>query len=413
MILVPSRQQPLSGNNFFIILCTLILFSACSKKVIPTMPVQKPEPVEIVLPKVKEPVKSNLDHSIVLLLPFQLNDLNLKTTSKLDLDKLELAIDFYQGFKLGLDSVSAGGHNFSLHVFDTQSQETQIVNLALSQAVKDADLIVGPIFPEGIKTFSEFSELGKVLQVSPLAASMPTEFNNPKLVSITNSIDQHAKKIVDFITQHYKPESVQLILAKSLNPEDVLFSNYIKRYLEEWPESKFRVVERADASNIEGHLKSNKNNLVLVSSSDRKFLVPLIDKLYSLKNQNYQINLFGHPNWIKANFLSPAKMQALNTRISASYFVNYKALNVKKFIAQYREKFKLEPSEYAFKGFDCAFYFGLLLQKYDKQYIDFLINEDYSGLQNDFHFLKDATLGYRNTALMLLMYQNFELQLVK
>ena len=413
MILVPNHLQRLSGNNYLIIICMLIFFSACSKKVILTKPPEKTVAVEPVIPKVEEPVKKNIDHSVGLLLPFQLNILNLKTSKKSDLSKADLAIDFYQGFKLGLDSISAGGHNYNLHVFDTRNQETQIVNLAMSESVKNSDLIVGPIFPDGIKTFSEFSDLGKVLQVSPLAASMPSEFNYPELVTINNSIDQHGRKIAEFISSQYKPDLVQVILINTQKTEDARFSNYIKRYLNEISGSKFRIIERSNAIGIESFLNSTKNNLILITSSDKTFLLPAIDKLYKLKNQKYRIELFGHPNWMKARYLNPEKMQALNTRISASYFVNYKAQNVKNFVARYRDEFGREPSEYSFKGFDTAYYFGSLLEKYDKQYADFLIKEIYTGLHNEFRFVKDPKLGYRNTALMLLRFQNFELQPVK
>ena len=413
MILVPNHPLRLSGNNYLIVICMLIFLSACSKKVIPTKPADKPVPVEIVVPKVEEPVKKNIDHSIGLLLPFQLNTINLKTSKKADLNKSDLAIDFYQGFKLGLDSLSTGGHNYNLHVFDTQNQETRIVNLAMSGSVKNQDLIVGPIFPEGIRTFSEFSDLGKILQVSPLAASMPSEFNDPDLVSINNSIDQHGLKIAEFINKHYKPEEVHLVLINTQKTLDARFSSFIKRYLNELSGSGFRVIERPNAIGIEGYLSSTKNNLVLITSTDRAFLLPAIDKLYKLKNQKFRIELFGHPDWIKAKYLSSEKMEALNARISASYFVDYKAQNVKDFVAGYREQFGMEPSEYSFKGFDTAYYFGTLIEKYDKQYPDYLLKEIYTGLHNEYRFIKDPKYGYRNAGLMLLRYQNFELQPVK
>jgi len=413
MILVPNHLQRLSGNNYLIVFCMLIFLTACSKKVIPTRPAEEPAPVEKPAPKVEKPVKMNIDHSIVLLLPFELNTLNLKTSRKSDLSKADLAIDFYQGFKLALDSLSSGGHNYNLQVFDTRNQETQIVNLAMSESVKNQDLIVGPIFPEGIRTFSEFSDLGKILQVSPLAASMPSEFNDPDLVSINNSIDQHSLKIAEFISNQYKPDQVQLILINTRKTDEARFSNYIKGSLLELSGSKFRIIERSTAIGIEDYLSTTKNNLIIIASSERAFLLPLIDKLYKLKNEKYRVEVFGHPNWIKARYLSPEKMQALNTRISASYFVNYKAQNVKNFVARYRDDFGLEPSEYSFKGFDTAYYFGSLIEKYGKQYADYLVKENYTGLHNEFRFVKDPKYGYRNIGLMLLRYQNFELQPVK
>jgi ABC-type branched-subunit amino acid transport system substrate-binding protein len=391
----------------------LIFLSACSKKVFPPKPVEKQTLIEVPVPNVEQAVKKNIDHSIVLLLPFQLNTINLKTSKKADLNKADLAIDFYQGFKLALDSLSIGGHRYDLKVFDTQNTETQIVNLALSSSVKNQDLIVGPIFPEGIRTFSEFSDLGKILQVSPLAASMPSGFNDPNLVSINNSIDQHALKIAEFVIKQYKPEDVQLVLINTQKTIDARYSNFIKRYINELSGSGFRVIERPNVIGIEGYLSRTKNNLVLITSSDRSFLIPAIDKLYNLKNQQFKIELFGHPDWMKARYLNAEKMQALNARISTSYFVNYKTQDVKNFVARYRSEFGMEPSEYSFKGFDTAYYFGTLIEKYGELYPDYLIKEIYKGLHNEYRFVKDPKYGYRNTSLMLLRYQNFELQLVK
>lgn len=413
MILVPNPLLRLSGSKIFLIFAAvLIFFSACSKK---TIPVKKPEiiPVPVIVeePKVDiAPVKEKLmDHSIALLLPFHLNAIDVKAGGKKEISQADMAIDFYQGFKLGLDSASRGGHNFQVHVFDTESGETRIVNLALSESIKKHDLIIGPVFPEAISTFSKFNKTGK-LQVSPLAATMPVEFANPDLVTINNTLDQHGLKIAEFINEHYKPESVHLVLINTQRTDDARFSNYLKKYLNELSDSKFNITERPNAIGIETYLHPSKNNLLLITSSDRSFLLSAIDKLYSLKNQDYKIEVFGHPNWIKAKYLSVNKMQALNARISASYYVNYKAENVKNFIARYRDEYKLEPSEFSFKGFDIAYYFGLMMEQYGNDYMNHLGDKVYEGLHNNFRFLKNPEFGYINVELLLLRYQDFELE---
>lgn len=413
MILVPNRPQLLSGNNFVLILCMLIFLSACSKKITAPKPVDIPSPSE--LEKQKEIVPLKTDHSIALLLPFDLNTINLKTASGKNLEKASIAIDFYQGFKLALDSITISGHNFNLSVFDTQNQETRVVNLALANSVRSIDLIVGPIYPDAIKTFGEFAELGdKKLQISPLAASTPTDFNNPSLVTINNNIDQHARKIAEFISSNYQAELVNIVLINTQKSDDAKFSNYFKRNLTNISGDKFQITERATVIALEKYLVPTKNNLVIVTSSDRQFVMPAIDKLYSLlTKQNFKMEVFGHPNWLKANYLSQEKMQVLNSRISASFYVNYKSQAVKNFIARYRDEYSFEPSEYSFKGFDMGYYFGGLLEKYGNDYAKHLKDSVYKGLHNTFKFSKDPKTGYMNTELMMLRYRNFELQLEK
>jgi hypothetical protein len=410
MILVPNRQQLLSGNNFVIILGMLIFFSACSKKIIAPKAVDIPSPSE--LDRQKEIVPIKTDHSIALLLPFDLNTINLKTTTSKNLEKANLAIDFYQGFKLAIDSLAENGHNFNLSIFDTQNQETRVVNLAMANSVRNNDLIVGPIFPEAIKTFGEFSELGeKKLQISPLAASIPSDFNNPNLVTVNNTIDQHARKIAEFISLNFQTEGVNIVLINTQKTEDAKFSSHFKRNLALFLGDKYSITERSTVISIEKYLNPTKNNLVIISSSDRLFVLPTIDKLYNLSTkQNFKIEVFGHPNWLKANYLIQEKLQKLNSRISTSYFVNYKAQNVKNFIARYRDDYGFEPSEYSFKGFDIGFYFGSLLEKYGLDYAKYLIVSNYIGLHTNFKFSKNPKLGFINTELMMLRYNNFEIQ---
>lgn len=413
MILVPNHLRLLSGNKS-IIVCILALLSACSPKITPVKTGGIQPPAEQEKAKPAPPPKKELDHSIVLLLPFELNAINLKTAGVKEIGKADLAIDFYQGFKLALDSVSANGHNYKVQVFDTQDQEARVVNLARAASVRENDLIIGPVFPDAISIFSEFADNspGKLI-VSPLAASMPSQFKDPNLIQVNNTIDQHGWKIADYISRNYKPEQVNIVLINTKKTDDEKFAAPFRKYLNELSKTRFQITERPNAIGLQTYIKSGKNNLVILCSSDRLFLLPTIDRLYKSSNEGDRIELFGHPNWVKAKFLDTQKMQALKTKISASYFVNYKAENVKHFIARYRDEHGFEPSEFSFKGFDIGYYFGRLLEKYGKNYASHIDDETYKGLHNNFRFAKDPALGFMNTELMILAYRSFELQLVK
>jgi hypothetical protein len=414
MILVPNLRQRSSGSKWLGIVCLLVFISACSKKVIPVKPENVKVPPVSEQPVEARPPKKDIDHSIVLLLPFELNTINLKTSTPREIDKADLAIDFYQGFKLALDSISRNGHNYKLQVVDTQDQEARIVSLARAASVKGNEIIIGPVFPESVGTFSEFFERdASKLIVSPLAASMPTQFKNPNLVTVNNSVDQHGWKIADYINRNYKPEQVNIVLVNTRKNDDEKFSAPLRNYISQLSKGKLKITERPNAIGLQTYLSTTKNNLVILSSSDRAFLLPTIGKLHQLTTEAYKIEVFGHPAWLKATFLDGPKMQELKTKISSSYFVDYKADNVKHFVARYRDEYGFEPSEFSFKGFDIGYYFGRLLEKYGDEYASHLTDESYKGLHNNFRFSKDPLSGYTNTELMLLTYRNLELQPIK
>lgn len=412
MILVPSRLLRLNGNKSFLV-CMLLFMAACSPKITTRKPEIPKTPQQETTPATK-PDKRAVDHSIALLLPFELNSINLKTAVAKDIDRAELGIDFYQGVKLALDSISDNRHNYKLHVFDTQNQEARVVNLARAESVRENDIFIGPIFPDEVGTFSEFSDPDAVrLQVSPLAAAMPSQFKNPNLVTVNNTIEQHGWKIADYIVKNYRPDQVNIVLVNTKKTDDEKFAAPVRKYIKELSNGRFQITERPNAIGLQTHIREGKNNLVILCSSDRTFVLPIVNRLSSMLTDGYKIELFGHPNWVKANFLDAQKLQALRTKFSASYFVNYKANNVREFVSRYREEYGLEPSEYSFKGFDIAYFFARLLEKYGKDYASHLNDEQYKGLHNNFRFEKDPVLGYLNTDLMILAYQSLELQPVK
>ncbi|TKC05687.1 amino acid ABC transporter substrate-binding protein [Pedobacter polaris] len=411
MILVRNRQLLLSGNKFWPVVFIVVLIASCSPKVNTT--INKPVKDNSVSPKVEKPAKKFTKADISLLVPFKLNQFNLKTATKAQVDRADMAIDFYQGVKLGIDSAAALGLNFNLNVFDTKDDNAQLSVLFKKETLKNSNLIIGPVFPEGIKYITNSAIANDLAIVSPLAASKPSDFNNPKLISIVNNINQHAIKIADYIASHYQSSNSIVVLINPKKTADEQFAEPIRNHFKQkYP--KFIVQEFSTTYAFEKRMIKDKNYALIICSSDAPFVTPSIDKIYKLKNLKaggYDINLFGHPNWIKQTY-NLDQLQDLNTIVSSSYKIDYKSTSVINFIKKYRSAFSFEPSEYSFKGFDIGFYFGKLLAKHGANYLDYLTKEKYKGLHNSFEFEYSPQFGYYNTELMLLQYKNLTLSII-
>ncbi|MFC3562413.1 ABC transporter substrate-binding protein [Pedobacter jamesrossensis] len=403
----------LNKNYSFLVLIALIL-SACSPKVLtPKTETKKPEEQEKVAEK--KVIKKFSQASVSLLIPFKLNEVNLKSMSKADVEKYAMPIDFYQGFKMGVDSVATSGLNFKLNVFDTQDDNAHIASLYKNDNFRKSNLIVGPVFPDGVKFITNYSKLNNVPIVSPLAASNPSDFDNPNLISVVNNISLHSRKIAAYIAKTYSPSNAIIVIINPKKTEDEQFASPLRSYFQAQTNNKFIVQEYASAFTFETKMIKGKQYAVVVTSSDRAFVLPTIEKLFKLKNLpagGYAINLFGHPLWSKQNYPTD-KLQNLNTIISSSYKVDYKNSSVVNFIKRYRSKYGFEPGEYAFKGFDVGYYFGKIMATYGEDYLAYLTKEKYKGLQNNFIFIHDEQFGYVNTSLMLLRYKNYALNIIE
>jgi len=398
-------------SGFRILMFLGLIFFGCSPKVVttPNKPVDTNAPVT----KVDKPVKKFTEANISLLIPFKLNEFNLQTATKAQVEKSDMALDFYQGVMLGVDSAAANGLNFKLNVFDTRDENSQIASLLKKETLKNSNLIIGPVFPEGMKQMTSYAIANDLAIVSPLAASKPSDFKNPKLISIVNNINLHGAKIAAYIAGHYKSDNSIVVLINPKKSADEQFAAPIRDYFrQKYP--GFIVQEFTSAYAFETRMIKGKRYAVVICSSDIDFVKPSIDKLYKLKNLKtggYDIDLFGHPNWSKQNY-PVSQVQDLNTIISSSFVIDYKSNAVINFVKKYREKYHFEPSEFSFKGFDIGFYFGKLLAKHGESYLDFLTKEKYKGLHNTFEFDFNPQYGYFNKQLMLLQYKNSTLSVI-
>jgi len=412
MTSVLNPLQRLSGNKSLIVLVFGLLLSACSPKIQPkTTPSAKtPEPEKEKAAEVAD--KKFTEATISMLLPFKLNQINPKTPTKAEVEKAALAIDFYQGFMLGIDSAASSGLNFHVNVLDTRDYNGQIELLSKSPGLSSSNLIVGPVYPEGIKYFSKFAIAHNLPVVSPLAASLPEEFNNPNLISIVNNINLHATKIGDHIAKNYNTANHVVVLINPKKPDDEVLGAPLRQYFSGMKNRKFAFQEFASVFSMEMKVQKLKKYVLVLTSSDKSFVTATIDKLIKMQRAGLDVRLYGHPNWMKQTY--PAeKLQALNTIISASYKVDYKRPPVISFVKKYREKYQFEPGEYAFKGYDIGLYFGNLIANAGPDFTGQITKHKYRGLHNNFAFVYDPKLGFINTSLMLLQYKNFALNTIE
>jgi len=410
MISAQNHQLRLSGNKYYLIVLVSVLFAYCSPKVVKTVQKQS-EPSKKTEETVQKPVAKFSEATISLLVPFKINGLNLKTATKAEVEKSAMAIDFYQGFKLGLDSAAASGLNFKLKVFDTGDNTAKLESVIQNGSLDNSNLVVGPVYPDGLKHIRNFILSKNITLVNPLAATNPKELNNPNMITIVNNIDLHAEKIGEYIVKHNDPVKTVIVLINPKGNDDELMAVPIRKFFDN-PKYSFFFQEFASVFTMDTRMIKNKKYVIILSSSEKKFVTATIDKLIKMKNAGLSVDLYGHPDWTKQSY-SADKLQALNTIVSSSYKVDYARKDVSAFIRKYRLNYRFEPGEYSYKGFDIGFYFANLMATHGKNYMQFLTKDKYRGLHNSFSFTYDPKMGYLNTSLMLLKYQNFALNVVE
>jgi ABC-type branched-subunit amino acid transport system substrate-binding protein len=412
-----SHRLPSSGNKWILLVWMGMILGACSPKIIPTTaprPVEKPAQVNTIpAATVTKPAGAHVS-TISLILPFELDKLDLSSAAtRGNLSQADLALDYYQGFKLALDSLTAQGYNFKLQVYDSKSDASQAHSLALNPKVKSSDLIVGPVFPESIKAFSASMYGFNKPVVSPLSPAPPFDYKNNNLITVEPPLEYHAWRVAQYIKDDIRP--VKVFVLKSGFSEENKYIIPFKKAIDSLSKKRIQVVYltvvKGNLTPILPQLNNKVQNVFIVPASDQVFLTVVLAALDKL-SQAYPVTLFGHPNWAKYSFLQAAMLQRLKTHITASDKIDYTADDTNQFIKSYRAAYHLEPGDYAIKGFDEGYYLGTLLST-DTEAFKKLDKLNYQGLHNKFTFIKTANSGWVNTHVDIYRYQNFELKLVE
>lgn len=407
MILVQNHRLLLSGSKILVFALLLSVLGACSPKVLrpggrkETKEPTKETPDKKVKDREKEAVEKRAHfNNIALLLPFQLDKVIDSVPNKRDVERSSLALDFYQGFKLGLDNLTSSGDNFKLDVLDTRDNVAEVRKIAVGKSITEAALVVGPVFPTEINAFSDVANLSGKLQISPLAARSPSQYQTNKLVTVTPPIDMHAQTLANYIASEYEIGD-HVVILNNIDEDSEKLLVPLRAALDK---KEVKYSELNELSEIEASLNTVGKNIVINASTNQFFIAQLLASLNKLKTESaYDISLIGHPNWSKLD-LNPEYLSALRTCISSSYFIDEKKPEVQQFRKDYFSLFKVIPSEFAFKGYDTGVFFGRLLAKYPTDYAEKLVKEKHMGASIGFEFVHDPALGYINTSVRLLRF---------
>ncbi len=349
--------------------------------------------------------------NIALVLPFQLDQVSTSSILEKDIKRSALALDFYQGFQLGLEELADKGKNFYLNVLDSKDNDFQNTTLAKSETVSEAAVVVGPVYPKEIKTFGSNLTNKDVLQINPLAATMPSEFNLPNLVSLTPSIKVHSNAIAREVARAYSTGDIIIIYNTADNDGRQFLAGMLGAIRQ--TKNNVNIVSVSSIAQLNENLSNTGFTHVVAGTTDKLQIRSLISNLNNkVKEGIYNFQLYGHPLWDRFDWSVYPDFTDLKPRISSESILKDWDVSVKRFKESYSLKYGVQPSDHSFKGYDCALYFGALLAKYDKSKLkDNLDNEDYEGLYSRYKFSHNDAWGYVNEAVAIRIYRNGSFQL--
>jgi len=407
--------------------------------------VEKKEPIVVEpKPEIKKPVivcdtfvysKSNQIYNISLLLPIlpeaeepdSVDMIDPATGEKIvekeqDKDRITTKssnyLDFYEGFLLAVDSLKRDGLSMNISVFNTKNSIDEVSNLIKEKAIQEANLIIGPVYPDLLSPMADFSRQNRINIVSPLSPDNSLLKNNPYLFQVNPSYSLQIKEFV-YNLEFDSNQNLILVYEDSVNLEMIseykdLLSNKINENSnsESIHFKELAYIPGGIATEIKEKLNQSltdqKENVILIPSENEAFVSDFLSHLYGLTTYyGYKVKVYGFPKLQRFRNVPIEYYYSLNIHLFTPFYVDYSKNNVKKFVDKYRRYYRSEPSQYSFQGYDIGLYFLKSMKKYGLDFKYCLKNLKVDLLQSNYQFIQQSDIdGFENKSLFFIHYSS-------
>ncbi len=136
-----------------------------------------------------------------------------------------LVMDLYQGMRLAADWLGEEGKPVDVVPYDTRKDKAQTANLLIGKGLKNADLIVGPLFPEPIEAVSAFAIENKINVINPVTSNSRVFESNELAYILKPSYQTMARKAAEYMTRDSKKSQV-MVYFENVSPDREIAEEY-------------------------------------------------------------------------------------------------------------------------------------------------------------------------------------------
>lgn len=361
-------------------------------------------------------------YNVAFILPFYL-DMNDTLMAHLKVGEDEsvfgksiVALQFYEGCRIALDSLKKIGLKFNVRFFDTAKDSNEVDKLIVDGSLNDMDLIIGPFYLTEFQKIAAFAMQKGIHIVCPVSQNNKILLGNEKVSKVATSRNVMFKNLGKYAAILFRQQNIIMIGQQfRANPLSLAFKN-------EFLSTLMRQSDTANSKNlkevkwdsgpinvIKAKLKDSVVNLIVVPSNDQAYVTELLMNLNQLRDK-YFIRVIGLDNWMRYTNVDFEYFENLGVMLPADGFIDYDKPEVKRFIISYTSRFRVFPEKYAFQGFDITSFYLKLLHKEEGNIEPALIESNERMLYFKFHYFKTGVeSGYENSSTVLLEYRNFKL----
>jgi len=220
----------------------------------------------------------------------------------------------------------------------------------------------------------------------------------------------HTKAMAERVARDYKTGDVVIIY----NTSDNDGRQFLNGFLSELKKANSSVQVRSVSSipQLNEEISLTGTNLVVAGTTDRFQLRSFVSNLEIKSSEEfYMFRVYGHPLWDRIDFSIYERFGDFQPVITTESHMKTWTRGAKEFKDHYYSLYGVNPSDYSYKGYDAARYFGNLLAKYGDDYPAYITKEKFEGLFSTYSFDYNESWGFANSAVSFKSYQGSSFQL--
>ncbi|UOB17985.1 LysM peptidoglycan-binding domain-containing protein [Abyssalbus ytuae] len=351
-------------------------------------------------------IKPMSTSTIAYFIPFRLEAIDFR--SKKDIERnieksrnLNVALDFYTGVLIALDSVKKLGISVNTKIFDSEASEVIVSDLAMSNDLKKYDAIIGPFMPSAFNRLAEHVRRDSVPAFAPFSNNIVLKEH---VFQTIPSDDVIRAKMIAFIKENVGDR--QLIIISDKENEEVKL-----KLVSEFPGAKVLTpIENTfiRLDDINPLLSKEKENWVIVETNNIALLTNVSGVLNSSMVEDIKVTMLTtkRGSAYDSQNVSNFHLSNLNFHYPTVDRVSKKG---EAFNKAYEKKYKKLPSRYATRGYDLTMDVALRLA-YSKN-LDhtarYIGETEY--VENKFEYDKSYSGGHYNKGVYIVKYENLEI----
>ena len=343
-----------------------------------------------------------------VLLPFYLDraDSLVGETPARRLADSNVALGFYMGVRMALDSLAGQGLVAQVRVFDTRRDTLTIDSLMAAHDFSQTDVLIGPMYAEVAERAARNLRGSKAIVVSPLSLRHDV-VSSPNILQVSAPAEDLQQAILRYLQDNLSPDR-KVILVASSTGQGTLIAR-VKSALAQRGITSVEVLDTdlgENAARLSGMIRQGVSPVLIVPSLTGSTVAEVYQAV-ELSNRLDPVDVYAFEiNTAAGKLMREAQGQAAS-RVRFVYadrmFENTGRAQYNDFVRSFRRHFREFPGRYSLVGFDVTYdVLSRLAVEPDNETA--LTSYPSEQVADRFRFIKYLGGGYVNTEVFILMH---------